>query len=440
MADKPLVKPRWATNDVVDGTTLLNNVIEPPEAKKDSGFNYLEKPARNYVNWLGRQTNLFIDYFEQELDHFAPHAQAAPNMTIEIDHGRINGIIKAAQTTTGFVAPAGNPRRDRISIDAATGIYAVTAGAEAASPIAPALPVGHLHVCQILLYVGMTEITDDDIDVKERGIETLLAGGSITGSLNLEAQDAGAIGLSFFNTDTGNTATDGLFIGITSAEIAQFWNFENTDFQIATNNLERLKVEADGSVHVGTGLTGQGVGTINAKNGVYANDIKLYPPTVVTDYVGVQNLTLFNDTTNDLTGVNNILSASAWASATYNDIGPTGSGATNIWTALDALPSTARFAILHITNQVTAIATGTWCGVYMTALPYGASTNVFASVNRISAARFYSGSGSASEGTLGETQIIVPLDASQRFCIGMQVIGTGSPTRSQNIILKGWGE
>ena len=53
---------RWAENDVVDGTSLLNNVVEPPEIKKTNGWNRLEKPARNWWNWCFRYIQKWIDY------------------------------------------------------------------------------------------------------------------------------------------------------------------------------------------------------------------------------------------------------------------------------------------------------------------------------------------------------------------------------------------
>lgn len=167
MAVKYTVKPRWASNDAIDPITLLNNVIEPSEGKKDSGWNYQEKPARNYFNWLGRQTHDWIDYFDDELNQFACHAQAIPDMTVEVDPGRVrvgNSITTiASQTTSAFTAPTTNPRIDRVVVDVVTGVYSVIAGAESATPSAPALTEGKKAIAQIALTVGMTEITNDDI-------------------------------------------------------------------------------------------------------------------------------------------------------------------------------------------------------------------------------------------------------------------------------------
>lgn len=86
---------------------------------------------------------------------FAPHQQASPDMTVRVDAGVIwNGstlVEVAAQDTGTITAPSGNPRIDRVVVDAATGVVSVVTGSEAGSPSAPAVPAGSLPVCQILL-------------------------------------------------------------------------------------------------------------------------------------------------------------------------------------------------------------------------------------------------------------------------------------------------
>ena len=58
--------PRFASQDFVDAGTGNNNVIEPPEEKKDRGWNAGEVPPRNYFNWMHRQTFLWLEYLAQE--------------------------------------------------------------------------------------------------------------------------------------------------------------------------------------------------------------------------------------------------------------------------------------------------------------------------------------------------------------------------------------
>ena len=95
---------------------------------------------------------------------FAAHAAATPNMTVLIDAGLLfkDTILTAVsqQTTTTLVAPVSNPRIDRLVIDAATGVYSVIAGVEAASPVAPAITMGKLPIARLAMTVGMTVIAN----------------------------------------------------------------------------------------------------------------------------------------------------------------------------------------------------------------------------------------------------------------------------------------
>jgi hypothetical protein len=63
--DKPTKVPEYAILDQVDPVTGQNNVVEPTAAKKNYGFDYLEKPPRNTFNWLFRFIYLWINYFNQ---------------------------------------------------------------------------------------------------------------------------------------------------------------------------------------------------------------------------------------------------------------------------------------------------------------------------------------------------------------------------------------
>jgi hypothetical protein len=55
------------------------------------------------------------------------------------------------------------------------------------------------------------------------------------------------------NTDTGvNPASDGFFIGYDSSENVDIWNRENTIMRFATGNTERLRIDTDGNVGIGT--------------------------------------------------------------------------------------------------------------------------------------------------------------------------------------------
>lgn len=62
--------PEWAINDVVenviynDETFTINNVIEPPAAKKAAGWGYQDIAIRNWMNWLGRTTYQWLQYLD----------------------------------------------------------------------------------------------------------------------------------------------------------------------------------------------------------------------------------------------------------------------------------------------------------------------------------------------------------------------------------------
>lgn len=58
MPSKPLVKPRWATPDAVDGF----DIIQPPENKKNIGWLKSERPPFQFMNWLFKNIYDWIDY------------------------------------------------------------------------------------------------------------------------------------------------------------------------------------------------------------------------------------------------------------------------------------------------------------------------------------------------------------------------------------------
>ena len=64
---QPSVKPDWATDDVGNGLGDANNVQEPPLGKKQEGYDYGEKPPREFQNWLHRITNIWIYYFDERI-------------------------------------------------------------------------------------------------------------------------------------------------------------------------------------------------------------------------------------------------------------------------------------------------------------------------------------------------------------------------------------
>lgn len=57
------------------------------------------------------------------------------------------------------------------------------------------------------------------------------------------------------NSDTGYLSTDGGYIGLSSAEVFQVVNQENTDMLFGTNNLARMTIDSGGNVGIGPGTS-----------------------------------------------------------------------------------------------------------------------------------------------------------------------------------------
>lgn len=92
-------------------------------------------------------------------------AQDTPNMTVKIFPGfaSVAGIMikYAGGNSPTFTAPVSNPRIDLVYINK-SGAIAITAGTEAASPVAPTYPTVGVVLAEIYLRVGATAIYDVD--------------------------------------------------------------------------------------------------------------------------------------------------------------------------------------------------------------------------------------------------------------------------------------
>lgn len=100
---------------------------------------------------------------------FACHEAATPNMTVVCDAGAITfagqmPTVVAQQISGTITAPAVNPRKDLVVIDANTGVSAIVTGTAAASPVDPAVPEGKIAVARITLATSTTTITNTIID------------------------------------------------------------------------------------------------------------------------------------------------------------------------------------------------------------------------------------------------------------------------------------
>jgi hypothetical protein len=73
-------------------------------------------------------------------------------------------VEKIAQNSATLTAPTVNPRNDIVCIDATTGTISVIAGAEAASPVDPAITANKLPKARIRWTVGMAQIANSVLD------------------------------------------------------------------------------------------------------------------------------------------------------------------------------------------------------------------------------------------------------------------------------------
>jgi len=75
---KPTKVPRFAEDDMVDSGTGLNNVAEPPEGTKDSGWvPAFVEPSRRYMNWLHRYYYLWCKWANEEGASFLHGTESA---------------------------------------------------------------------------------------------------------------------------------------------------------------------------------------------------------------------------------------------------------------------------------------------------------------------------------------------------------------------------
>lgn len=121
--------------------------------------------------------------------------------------------------------------------------------------------------------------------------------------------------------------------------------------------------------------------------------------------------------------------------AAWESVGPTGSGAVNIWTNLDAVPLTAKALILKISNSVTGSTNADTYANNIYARKTGATSTPFAN-NRISRAQLTNRTGAA-ENDANETLSIVPVDSAIRFDLYRDTSGT-APTVLADAHLVGW--
>lgn len=61
---RPTKYPRWASVLTQNSTNKQYNIYEPPEQKKDIGWDFKDRPPRQWFNWLFSVINQWITYFD----------------------------------------------------------------------------------------------------------------------------------------------------------------------------------------------------------------------------------------------------------------------------------------------------------------------------------------------------------------------------------------
>jgi hypothetical protein len=67
-SEKPNKYPRWASSSIKNEINGEYNIYEPPEQKKDIGWDLNEVPPRQWFNWLFRTINDWIMHFDHHLN------------------------------------------------------------------------------------------------------------------------------------------------------------------------------------------------------------------------------------------------------------------------------------------------------------------------------------------------------------------------------------
>lgn len=474
MPDRPIKKPRWATVPTVNGESGQNNVIEPIESQKDLGWDFKQKPARNHMNWIQNLSYQWIDYLDS-IDYFATTEQSTPAMAIDVFDGQYNldantFIQQSSQSIGSIPAPSSDPRIDRIYLNKVDGVATRVAGSEAASPTAPAYPADSIPLAQILLYVGMTEIVSADI-TDERSMWDIVrpASDTVAGVVEKATQsECNAL------SDTDRFVTPGCIPLATTAQlgVAERANqaeanalSDQTRFitpeiiPIASETQQGLaeratQVEANqlgdisrfivpGTIPIAS-ATQQGLSERAIQTEVdTGTDVSRFvtsetlqgklDASTVTGYDNKGQVSHFY--TGDTSLVN--FDIDAVIGNAFEDVGPTGSGATNIWTALDALPANTIAVQLVITNLLN----GSTNGDTYQSLLYGritGSTLASTAAALISRSSFVNRSGS-NEASDNITSFWMPVDSNARFDLRLQEVGT-SPTADVTVSLRGFSE
>ena len=355
---------------------------------------------------------------------FAPHEAAVPDMTVVVDAGRImqpTAFVEVAQQTSGTItAPTTNPRNDIIVVDISTGVLSIVTGAEAASPADPAITDGKVPVGRISLTTGTTSITNSIIDdlrgfIRDKNAAESLSGQKTFADNPVIANAAPALFVRDTNGSGDTVVTRITFEDSLTVDVGAVGFLSAADSTLTIKNeISNADVDID--------TQGTGVFSVNGNSVSIGAD--------VTGWVRGNTVYVEDDTGGDST----LLAVDTIIGAAWESIGPTGSGATNIWTAMDDIVANAKW--VTISGFIHAEDSGggtTFVSVFARKDGSFRSPNVSSEIGQV----YITATGSSAtrnQGHFGANNI--PLNSSLRF--EMYRLSTAT-TVNVDIVVRGWG-
>ena len=80
---RPSVFPVFASTDRADGALGGNNVVAADSSHQLYGWQYNEKPPREYFNWLHRITNNWLAYLDENVTSLLALLDSSKSKTAE---------------------------------------------------------------------------------------------------------------------------------------------------------------------------------------------------------------------------------------------------------------------------------------------------------------------------------------------------------------------